>query len=424
MVLDCDNHHATAGHRGPGGGDVVNQFCGHGGDTEFPGSQSARSQIGISKGAVGSTRDGGVGEDRVHVGHHRGLQNSDRAHREDDAHTNKFDRRTAPIVGVGHMVTTREIADSKTALSAGPATAQMTTTSPAVISVINTHPGTSPRSDDEVSDFMGRVLRIAPAPFGVVHRLAVTMRTMGQEKVADAVAFTATDWLSRGIVADPTTREKMIMLAIDEIADVGPADFSAMHVCDRLGIRHPMVNHHFGNRDGLLAEATWWAYQDWSRHLRAAVASAPANPEKRLRAFIREEIAWASRMRGMYLLVQYPLASNGAQELVAERYGDEMEAIFEHHLALLAVIVSDLRNGTVSNVSFEVSETPTASLMMNPSAVFTAGHLAWMMHGLASWSSGHHISTRNYGKRGIKGLTLDLAVAKYIDLIVSTAKGS
>src|SRR5690606_7909931 len=41
---------------------------------------------------------------------------------------------------------TREIACSKRPVSAGPATAQIRTTSPAVIKVTRTHPGTSPRS--------------------------------------------------------------------------------------------------------------------------------------------------------------------------------------------------------------------------------------------------------------------------------------
>jgi hypothetical protein len=51
---------------------------------------------------------------------------------------------------VDHTETTRSIADSKTPLRAGPATAQMTTTNPAVMSVMRTQPGTSPRSEGEL----------------------------------------------------------------------------------------------------------------------------------------------------------------------------------------------------------------------------------------------------------------------------------
>ncbi len=248
----------------------------------------------------------------------------------------------------------------------------------------------------------------------------VLMKLAPKSSSSGAAEF---NWSEFGLTASSSTKDKMIVLAIKEIQAVGPADFNAMHVCDALGIKHPMVNHYFGNRDGLLAEATWWAYQDWSRNVRRVIRTAPANAEKRLRAFVAGEIEWAKRMGGMYLLIQYPLASRGAQAKVAEQYQADMEKIFEFHLALLAVIITDLRNGTVSPVDFDADSAPKAKLLLNPSAVITAGHIAWMTHGVASWSSGHHVSTQNFAQRGVKNLTVDIAVKKYADLIVQTAVG-
>lgn len=246
---------------------------------------------------------------------------------------------------------------------------------------------------------------------------------MAEEPEADALQFGAADWLRYGNVNDPSTREKMIMLAIDEIYSVGPADFNAMRVCDRLGIKHPMVNYHFGNRDGLLAEATWWAYQQWTRNVRASIQGAPANPEKRLRAFITEEVQWAEKMGGMYLLLQYPLSSAGAQQIVSEKYQTQMEKFFEYHLALLAVIIGDLRSGKVSSVDFDEESQPTASLALRPQLVIAAGHIAWMTHGLASWSTGHHISTDGFVARSTQEISVAIAKKTYVDLIVKVAKG-
>lgn len=241
---------------------------------------------------------------------------------------------------------------------------------------------------------------------------------------ADALTFTAKDWLSRGEVADPSTREKMIMLAIEEIQSVGPADFNAMRVCDRLGIKHPMVNYHFGNRDGLIAEATWWAYQDWTRAVRDSIQKAPAHPEKRLRAWVEAEIKWAQHMGGMYILTQYPLSSAGAQEIVATEYKERMQQIFEYHLALLTVIIDDLRTGKVSSVDFDEETMPRAHLLTKTQAVITAGHLAWMTHGIASWSSGHHLGTEGIASRGVKDLSVAIAKKSYIDQIVRVARGT
>ena len=246
---------------------------------------------------------------------------------------------------------------------------------------------------------------------------------MPNRDLSDAQEYTAVDWLKLGPVAEPSTREKMIMLAIEDIRDVGPADFSPMRVCDRLGLKHPLVNYHFGNRDGLLAEATWWAYQQWSINVVNSIQKAPANPEKRLRAFVVEEAKWAEKFEGMYLLLQHPLASYDSQMLVKERYQKEMEEIFDYHLALLAVIIADLRSGKVSSVDFDKDHIPRTMTLTNSAAVLTAGHIAWMTHGFASWSAGHHVSTKSMESRGVKDLTLSIAKKTYVDLIVKVAKG-
>ena len=39
------------------------------------------------------------------------------------------------------------------------------------------------------------------------------------------------------------TKERMILLAIDQIVERGPVDFNSGLVCDQLGIKHPMSKH-------------------------------------------------------------------------------------------------------------------------------------------------------------------------------------
>jgi AcrR family transcriptional regulator len=246
---------------------------------------------------------------------------------------------------------------------------------------------------------------------------------MASPVAPDALAYTAKDWLKYGPVEAPSTREKMIMLAIEDIITVGPADFNAFRVCDRIDIKHPMVNYYFGNRDGLLAEATWWAYQEWSKNVRRSMREAPADPEKRLRAFIEEECAWAERMGGMYLLLQYPLASAGSHVIVSENYGEKMQDIFDYHLALLTTTIVDLRSGKLSSLDFDEDSVPTAALLLHPAEVIASGHVAWMTHGLASWSTGQHTATRKMPTRGIKGLTVGIARSAFVDQIVKVARG-
>jgi hypothetical protein len=150
---------------------------------------------------------------------------------------------------------------------------------------------------------------------------------------------------------------------------------------------------------------------------------APADPEKRLRAFIEEECVWAERMGGMYLLLQYPLSSAGSHVIVSENYGEKMQDIFDYHLALLATTVVDLRSEKLSSLDFDEDSIPAAALLLHPAEVIASGHVAWMTHGLASWSTGQHTATRKMPTRGIKGLTVGIARSSYVDQIIKVARG-
>ncbi len=236
------------------------------------------------------------------------------------------------------------------------------------------------------------------------------------------MGYTAKDWLAYGDQPNPSTREKMILLAIEEIIELGPADFNTNRVCDRLDIKHPMVNHYFGNRDGLIAEATWWVYQHWAAGVDAIMHSAMKNPRKRLEKFIRSEIAFSKRMGGMLLLLHYPISSKGSQEIVDRTYGDQMQRYFQYHLALLAVTVRDIRSGKVTPLDFDLTNFPTTELLATPSIVFAASQISWMTHGVAMWSSGHHLGSDKMDNPAISKLTTAIALDEYIKLILKVAE--
>lgn len=237
-----------------------------------------------------------------------------------------------------------------------------------------------------------------------------------------AEQFSEDKWIGLGGSANPTVREKLIMLTIEEIIEIGPADFNAASPCDRVGVKHPTVNYHFGNRDGLLAEAAMWVHDWWIRFLTANMQAAPKNPRKRLRAFIESEIAWSKKMGGMTLLMHYPLASHGSQEIVAEKFADRMQRNFEYNLALLTTMVLDIRNNKLSPLDFTVDNYPKADLLRHPSAILAATSISWATHGIASWSSGDHIATRKLENPKLSNLTTKYAIEQYIKQILKMAE--
>jgi AcrR family transcriptional regulator len=240
--------------------------------------------------------------------------------------------------------------------------------------------------------------------------------------IGDALSYTESDWLKYGDNPNPNTREKMIMLAIEQIIQVGPADFISTQVCDRLDIKRPMINHYFGSRDRFIAEINWWAYQEWAKHVDRSFRNAPANPTKRLRAFILGEIQFAQRMGGMNILLHYPLASSAATKILSEEHQEDMQKIFEYHLALLTITVKDINTGKVSELNFDAENVPKKSLLLQTKYFLAATQISWATHGLASWSSGKHIATHQIENKALSSLTSDFAVGKMVDKIVSMAK--
>lgn len=240
---------------------------------------------------------------------------------------------------------------------------------------------------------------------------------------ADARQYTATDWLIYGDVAEPSTKEKMILLAIENIIAEGPADFNAMTVCDRLGLNHSLVNYHFGNRDGLIAEATMWTQRQWAKNFVTIIKSAPPQAKKKLRASIEGEIAWAQRLGGMGVLVNYPITSLGSHKIVVAKYATELQKTLEFHIALVARLVLGIRSDTPADLDFTVENYPKNELLLHQSAVLAASSIVWSTHGIASWSSGQNVSSDGIHENVMTAMMTKRAIKNHIAQIVKVAVG-
>jgi AcrR family transcriptional regulator len=220
------------------------------------------------------------------------------------------------------------------------------------------------------------------------------------------------------------TRERMILLAIDEMLKQGPADFNARIVCERLGVKQSMVPYHFGSRDGLIVESTIWAYRDWSHYATDILRKTSGKGEKRLRAYINAELDWASRMGPIALLVQYPMLSEPVRASLQEKYGDEMRRKLEFHLAALSDIVVDIRTGSTTPFNYDdTNYPPVENAIMHATEFLTATSISWASHGLAMWASGNHMSTQSFWTLDVGKISTKFAIKNHIDEIVATAKG-
>ena len=220
------------------------------------------------------------------------------------------------------------------------------------------------------------------------------------------------------------TKERLILLTIDEMLRTGPSDFNARIVCERLGVKQSMIPYHFDGRDGLIAEATIWAYRHWSEYALGVLRRTTGDAEKKLRAYIAAEIDLAARFKSITVLIQYPMLSTPVQAILVARYGDEMRRKMEYHLAVLTELIIEIRGGAKATLDFDEYSYPgVEQAIAHSSAFLAATSISWSSHGIALWSSGHHMPTTTFWSLDVKQISTSFAIKNHIEEIVRTAKG-
>jgi len=198
-------------------------------------------------------------------------------------------------------------------------------------------------------------------------------------------------WLKFGSEPQPTMRLKILYVTFAEIAKAGPASFNVASVCDRLGITYPMVNHYFGGRDSLIAEAAHMIYGRYVDKLWAAVEAAPRNPQDRLAAWIVTQIRETDEMGGWGAVLNYPLAAKEVTAEITAKFGREMARGFELNIARLATLIKDIRRGEVSNPDWPKSAIPRQEMLEDPEIRALLPTVAWGVIGASVWLAGRHL---------------------------------
>ena len=220
---------------------------------------------------------------------------------------------------------------------------------------------------------------------------------MGRRRIDDTShpdqSLTNEFWLRFSDNPQPPMREKIIYLTMDAVAERGPANFNSAEVCDRLGITHPMVNHYFDNRDGLLAVTAFVVYDRHIRSLWDAVAKAPADPVKRLKAWMWQQVSSTDVMGGWGAVLNYPHTSLTVTSIMNAQFRDEINELFDWNLACLAILVSDVKKGIVSPLPAQIDPELRSELGSQSDIVALVSSVAWSALGVAVWNTGQHLAS-------------------------------
>ena len=223
-------------------------------------------------------------------------------------------------------------------------------------------------------------------------------------------------WLQFSDNPNPSTREKMMFVTVDDVARIGPNSFNAVTMCTEVGVSDGLLNFHFGSRNELLAETLVWVYTRFVNDVAQAVEAAKPEAEARLRAWITAVHQGFITMGGWGVLVNYPVASREVAYLTEKQHGDEVVDQAEINLALLLHLVADVRKKRVTEFTLELGKIPKTYFIKNPALTSLTVSIALSTSGLAVWHGG-----RSQGQAKREGSTLDRMVTKsHIDRIIKS----
>jgi AcrR family transcriptional regulator len=180
-----------------------------------------------------------------------------------------------------------------------------------------------------------------------------------------------------------------------------------------------MVNHYFGGRNGLVAEAALVVYRRYMQRLHDGVRRAPANPEDRLRAWIKGQIRWTVDMRGWGAVLNYPDSCQESSRMLRELHGEEMREMFEYNVAVLIHLLREVKAGSVSPWPETLTDEFRAQGTSDVELMTLAASISWSTLGISVWSSGQHVPSESVAEINEHGSDI---VRAHIERLVDSAR--
>lgn len=214
----------------------------------------------------------------------------------------------------------------------------------------------------------------------------------------------------------------LLRATINEVARDGAFAVNARQVCDVAGVSYGTVNHNFVSWNGLLAAAAMRYYSEYVEELWKATQAAPHDPDARLEAWIKAQVAHGVRMAGWSAVINYPATFKSITDILQEKHAEEMTGLLELNLARLGRLTLDVRDGVVTDFPYGVNEFPREEMLADHVAVARATITVWGTLGMTIWMAS--ATTRGAGspETGERGdMIMDFHIAEIIRGIKSDA---
>jgi len=149
--------------------------------------------------------------------------------------------------------------------------------------------------------------------------------------------------VSERTIARNEARDAILEAALGRLATCGPAAVHPQDICEELGLSKALVNYHFGNRDGLIAEAIALAYERYIDTLISASQEPDLDPVGRVTAWVDALIEWARLNPGLAAAVNFPHEAGGIPRPLDPPLAQRMQLAASRAFSNLQGLVQDAR---------------------------------------------------------------------------------
>lgn len=188
----------------------------------------------------------------------------------------------------------------------------------------------------------------------------------------------------------PSARRQLIDATIRHLSAQGPASVRPQDICEELGLSKPLVNYHFGSRDGLILEAMATAYEAYVDELMAAADASGNDPVGRLLAWIDRQVDWTADNPGLAAALDFPAVAIGTPN-PADPAQQRLAAAGTRNFGNLQQLVREARaqlRGIGDPAELEAGDVG-----------FAAAVVGWLALGMSVWVGGDHLPTREANVR-------------------------
>ena len=187
-------------------------------------------------------------------------------------------------------------------------------------------------------------------------------------------------------IARNEARDAILEAAVTRLATGGPTAVHPQDICEELGLSKALVNYHFGNRDGLIAESIVLAYERYIDTLITASQEPDLDPVGRLTSWIDALIGWARTNPGLSAALNYPHEAAGVPR--------PMDAPLAQRLQLAASRAFSNLQGLVQDARASLRD-PGDVRELDPTEIaLDTAIISWATLGMSVYAAGENLPMR------------------------------